>query len=308
MPWICSQLPPRCPCVAASGRAEVVPSSSQQFPPSADFGREESEEKKKKKAPLRVEGLGELQRQALERNRADLPTEFQASEEYIHEAWERTAPEDLDLGSVRDLAREAGRDLCQRLHRELRISQMDGNASCSHSMSLFMMWDLVEASLADPVFRAITREARFSTEAAPEPPLRFTVTLCRTAQHNNFGFSCKDVFVDEGGVLLITAVQINSLIYQWNERCTWKKVPSRRILLYAAILSVNGFSGNCFEMRRELSTSASAVLSVCNPPSLSTVATLMELCTLSASPVPRSAAFWLPSLPRVGDGVRLVNV
>lgn len=243
--------------------------------------------------------------------------------------------EGLSAARLRKFAQDAAGEVCQKLEHELRISQREEKATCLSSVLLAMLWEQMHSACDDPAFVAVVRE----TSRAPAKSLggcsdvkgdrdcipsgdgrdagsghescqtvgaslSFAADLRRPSHEWRFGVGLRDVVSPEGDVLLVMGLDPNGIVQAWNNHCASSWMPWRRVQLYTAVISVNGVSGDCLRMRRELKTCRNAVLVACSPPCLRNAADLVHACR-SAAPLPERLAFWAAyralSTPRTGQ-------
>ena len=84
----------------------------------------------------------------------------------------------------------------------------------------------------------------------------------------------------------------------WNERCYENQEPWRRLQVAAAILSVNGISGDIKRMQQELETAKEVSLTFCNPPNVFCLYSVLR-AVYSGAELPLRCLFWRQTAQRL---------
>lgn len=199
---------------------------------------------------------------------------------------------------LRSMATTVAAELCNEVDHELRISQAEAHFACSGSTSLAMLWGRFFHASDNAAFRSV------AMEVSPHPggdALHFVANLKRRSSQQRFGFECTEAMVDPG-VLLVTGVERGGCVEAWNDHCAQLNLPWKRVHLCAAILAVNGVSGNSKRMRQELAHNMQAVLVACNPPALHDAVTLLR-AVRAAAPPPAGRPFWVRAQRRTSGAL-----
>jgi len=191
------------------------------------------------------------------------------------------------LPILRGVAGAVARELCEEIHHELCISQAEEPVACCSSTTLSNLWGRFFQASENLVFRAVAHEV--SPESTGHAR-RFIADLVRTEKHQRFGVECTDCNGSDG-VLIITGIERGSAVEKWNNYCASMKMPWKRLHLCAAILSVNGVSGDTIGMKRALSASLRVVVAACNPPTLCDALSVLRVVRAAAPPSP-GEPFW----------------
>lgn len=210
-------------------------------------------------------------------------------------------PEDIDLEGapfteekmsvLRSMATSVAAELCNEVEHELHISQAEAHFACSGSTSLAMLWGRFFHASDNAAFRSV------AMEVSPLPggdALHFVANLKRRSSQQRFGLECTEAISDPG-VLLVTGVERGGCVEAWNDHCAQLNMPWKRLHLCAAILAVNGISGNSKRMRQELAHNMQAVIVACNPPALHDAVTVLR-AVRAAAPPPAGLPFWAKAM------------
>jgi len=196
-----------------------------------------------------------------------------------------------DLVSLKNVGRGVALELCTAADHEFFLSQREYPSRCTSSVVLAVLWEQLSRASEDESFRCIAEEVRRD----PTPSITFSIELVRNNDAQRFGLGCRDIAGSDvvGEVLMVTGISRGSCIEQWNDECARQRSPWKRLLLCCVLLSVNGVSGDCSQMRKELAASTHVVIVACNPPSLQECLLMLESFR-QLGPVPRDAIFWSP--------------